>query len=233
MVTKLKSIEEKYGFTYPELYKQLCKDGMLNFGETGPTWHTSEYPKLKENPPLLLYGNDIEFVPIDQIEDIYEDLKDPEYPGFNPELNFVPFLQNGAGDSICFFLNEGNGGDIPIAFVPHDSDEFEVHAKNLQDYIFREMLVAVVDVYKESLIADGFTENIKNMYNSHKKYLTDKQQHILEKIYARDLKEYTYKISEKYESDAEGLLTYDEYEKIIKKEIDFPLLDKELPLFAE
>lgn len=232
MLTKLEEIEQKYKFNYPSLYKELYKDGMI-VEEADINWYKEVYPKVKNNPPLLLFGHDIQMLTFDEMEDYYEILTDEEWPGINQELNFIPFLRNAAGDSICFYMNEADGENIPVAYVPHDDSEFEIQAKNLQDYIFREMLMAVVDIWDTTLITDDFENNINNMYKSHKKYLTERQQSIVKDVYSRELKEYKYKISDKYESEATGLLTYDEYDKILKKEIDFPLLGKELPLFAE
>lgn len=232
MLAKLEELEQKHNFNYPSLYKELCKDGMLDWGQTSPNWYAEQYPKLKENPPLLLYGNDIEMIAIENIEEHYQWLKDEDYPGINPNLQFAPFLQNGAGDLICFYLNEREGDDLPIAFVPHDSNEFTVKAKNLQNYIFRELLFAYVDVWDESLGMTDLKQNSLKMLASHSKYLTASQLVILEDVYQQELKEYSY-TSGNYKGTAKGILTYDEFNKIIKQEIEFPLLNKEFPLYNE
>lgn len=50
----LNDIEIKYNFGYPEIYKQLEEDGMLDVGEYGSDWYSTFFPKLKDNPTFLL-----------------------------------------------------------------------------------------------------------------------------------------------------------------------------------
>ena len=50
----LEAIEERYGFVYLALYKQLCAEGLLDIGQTGPEWLTREFPRLRLRSPLLL-----------------------------------------------------------------------------------------------------------------------------------------------------------------------------------
>jgi hypothetical protein len=56
-MTILQSIEIKFGFQYPALYKQLFEQNRLACGEVCSGWHENVYPSLKDNPPFLLYGN--------------------------------------------------------------------------------------------------------------------------------------------------------------------------------
>jgi len=59
-MTVLHEIESVLQIQYPELYHQLHAAGMLDLGPTGPNWFETTFPTLKQNPPLLLYGEDIE-----------------------------------------------------------------------------------------------------------------------------------------------------------------------------
>lgn len=126
----LTEIENKYGFKYPELYKKLEYDQMLNVGEYGQDWYTTVFPKLKENPTLLLHSWDFEVLSVEAAYEAIKGLADPEnYRQIKPEFQFIPFAQSGAGDHYCFFLNEQNGKDIPIVFVWHDCNEVIYLAK--------------------------------------------------------------------------------------------------------
>lgn len=56
MIT-LQQIEEKYDFIFPEFFKKLWDDGMLNYMrgfderlKEGENWIDTVYPVLKENP---------------------------------------------------------------------------------------------------------------------------------------------------------------------------------------
>ena len=59
-MNKLEQIEQQFNFKYPELYKALYENGMLDWGEPGPNWYATFWEKFKSNPPLLLFGNDFE-----------------------------------------------------------------------------------------------------------------------------------------------------------------------------
>ena len=43
----LEDLEKEFNFTYPELYKQLYADKMLDWGSDGNGWYANVFPKLK------------------------------------------------------------------------------------------------------------------------------------------------------------------------------------------
>ncbi|AZB11482.1 SMI1/KNR4 family protein [Chryseobacterium sp. G0162] len=224
----LQDLEKEYNFTYPELYKKLYTDKMLDWGVEGPGWYTNVFPALKENPPLLLFGNDIEiWDPIVYQNGIREIINHEVYE-INPKYRMVPFAKNGAGDLYVFQLDMETNGEVPITFLGHDSDA-EILAKNLQDFIFRQLLESLTEMDEYSMFEGNSEEEIKillqNQLNTHRKYLAPKQVEILEDIYTRDIFEYTYKVSNGGEFKAEGMLTFDELEKMINKEIAFEKLN--------
>lgn len=224
----LEDLEKEFNFTYPQLYKQLYADKMLDWGAEGNGWYTSVFPTLKENPPLLLFGNDIEvWDPIIYHGGIREIINHEVYD-INPKYRMVPLAKNGAGDLYVFQLDMENNGEIPITFFGHDSDA-EILAKNLQDFIFRQLLESLTGIDEYSMAYDDSEEEIKkNLYNqlkTHRKYLKAEQVEILENLYQRDIFEYTYKTPNGSEFEAEGLLTFDELEKLIKQEIAFEKLN--------
>lgn len=225
----LQDLEKEYNFTYPELYKQLYADKMLDWGEYGNGWYTHIFPILKKNPPLLLFGNDIEiWDPIAYHHGISEIINHEVYD-INPEYRMVPFAKNGAGDLFVFQFDMETNGEVPITFFPHDDSEAEILAKNLQDFIFRQLLESLTEMDEYSMFEGDSEEEIKihlqNQLKTHRKYLTPKQVEILEEIYTRDIFEYTYKAPNGSEFEAQGLLTFDEFEKIINQEIAFEKLN--------
>ena len=228
-MNKLKEVEQCYNFSYPELYRQLFEDGMLDWGESGPDWHARYYEKMKQNPPLLFWGDDFELLEFDRIMKEIAEFKDPEdYRKIKPELQFVPFAQTGAGDLYVFQFDEANGENIPITLAPHDEESATMLAKNLQDFIFRVLLEAVVEIDEYSRIAeDDFEFNCMNILRTHKPYLTQKQFEILTEIYNRKLFDCTYKVPNGQEYSAKGLLSRDELKKILQQEIGFDKLNCE------
>ncbi|SFD72029.1 SMI1/KNR4 family protein [Flavobacterium phragmitis] len=224
----IKDIETKYGFEFPLLYKQLDADGMLDVGEYGPNWFTEVYPTLKDNPPLLLHSYDFESLNLKSVAEEIEELRDPEdYRNINPEFKFIPFAKSGGGDHYCFFLNEEENGDVPIVFVWHDSNEVNYLAKNLQDFIFKVLLIDMSqqDLYNE-LSDEEFRSDLESVFKSHKKYLTERQNEILESILKREIIDYEINVSPKIVETARGLLTDHELESIVNEVIPFDKMNK-------
>ncbi|MCA5005255.1 SMI1/KNR4 family protein [Sphingobacterium bovistauri] len=232
----LNELEKELNISYPEIYKSLYTNGMLDWGTEENGWYTNVFPKLKENPPLLLFGADIEiWDPIDWKGGIEEILNHEVYD-IHEKFKLVPFAKNGAGDMYVFQYDLEQNGEIPISFFPHDDDELEVQAKNFQDFIFRQLLESLTEMDEYSMFEGDSEEQIKthllNQLRTHQPYLTENQIAVLEEIYKRDLFEYTYKVPNGGEFEAYGLLTFDEVDEIVKREIDFPLLNKKMEYLA-
>ncbi|MFB9077306.1 SMI1/KNR4 family protein [Flavobacterium procerum] len=223
----INAIETKHGFEFPILYKQLDADGMLNIGEYGPNWYAEVYPTLKDNPPLLLHSYDFELLNLKSVNEEIADISDPDdYRQINPEFKFIPFAQSGAGDHYCFFLNEEQNGDIPVVYIWHDSNEANYLAKNLQDFIFRMILtdMANQDLYNE-VSDEEFRSNIESVFKTHKKYLTEQQNQILEQILKRDIIDYEVVFAKRKEP-ARGLLTDIEFKQLLLDIIPFEKMDQ-------
>ncbi|WDF62842.1 SMI1/KNR4 family protein [Flavobacterium sp. KACC 22763] len=221
---ELQDIEKKYGFEYPKLYKQLYLDGMLDMGEYGPNWYFEVYPKLKENPPLLLHTYDFKLMSLKLVDDEIKELGDPEnYRKINKEFRFIPFGRSYGGDHYCFFPNEENNGNVPIVFVWHDLNEVDYLAKNLQDFIFKALLTDMVYI-DEDVSDEEFRYNLEMAFKSHKKYLTEQQKDLLLNILNLEIKDYEIIYPDSKEN-ARGLLTYEEKDKILVEIIPFDKMD--------
>ncbi len=202
----LKYIENKYNFKYPKIYKNLLNDGMLNWGDTCSDWIYSQYPKLKDKPPFLLYGVDFELITnyeeiIEEIESLsdVDDYRQTKEEFYN---KFIPFGRTYGGDLYCFYL-DGNNEVQNIVVIWCDVNEAEILAKNLEGYIFRNLLECIIDPYEESLIMNGnFKENIWKQFSTHKNYLSENQVNVIKEIYERD---------------GDKLLTYKEFNEILKQ----------------
>ena len=228
----ISELEQKYNFKYPEIYRQLSENNMLDWGESGSNWYRTTFLKLKKSPPLLLFGYDIEIWNDPQfVEASVDEMSDEEdYRNIHSGYQFVPFAKNGAGDLYAFQFDLQNDGEVPVTFIPHDDEEAEVVAKNLQDFIFRQLLEAITEIDEDSMFYEEEEEEMKqNLFNqlkTHEPYLTSRQIEILKDIYQRDIFEYTYKVPNGHTFEAEGLVTFDEVEKILNDEIGFEQLNK-------
>jgi len=223
----LQDIEIKYKFQFPNLYKQLDIDGMLNVGEYGPKWYAEVYPTLKENPTLLLHSYDFELLNLKSVDEEIGDLTDPDdYRQIDKKFNFIPFAKSGGGDHYCFFLNEENEGNVPVVYVWHDANEVSYLAKNLRDFIFRMLLTDMSnqDIYNE-IPDEEFRNDIEAVFKSHKKYLTQQQNNILEDILKREIFDYEIVLGSQKEV-ARGLLTDVELKKLLNEIIPFEKMDQ-------
>jgi len=229
LMNTLQDLEKEYNFTYPALYRQLYDDKMLDWGMDGDGWYKNVFPALKENPPLLLFGNDIEILDPVVYHDGIREIINREIYDISPKYRMVPFAKNGAGDLYVFQLDMEVNGDVPVTFFPHDETEAEVLSKNLQDFIFRQLLESLTEIDEYSMFdgdsEDDIKKNLHNQLNTHRKYLTSEQIEILEDIYQRDIFEYSYKTPSGREFEAEGLLTFDELETLINQKIRFEKLN--------
>lgn len=231
-MNNLEQLEKELHIFYPKIYKQLYENGMLNWGENSEDWFEETLPTLKSNPPLLLFGDDFQILNLEHIPFMANEIKNDIAEGkMSKKHQFIPFATSESNDLYVFQYDLASQNNVPISYLYHDDNLGIVLAKNLQDFIFRMLLEAVTDLHEEGLYFEEDKEDLKqnliHQLRTHQPYLTPHQFEILEEIYARDIVDYTYKLPNGREDQAEGLATFDEVEKILKAEIDFEFLNKE------
>ena len=220
---KLIEIEDEFNFKYPELYKKIEEDGMLDVGENGPNWYSSAFQILKENPTILLHSYDFELLNINGIREALDELTaTDDYRQISDEFKFIPFGQSGAGDHYCFFITEQNAKDIPIVLLWHDSGEAEYLTKNFQDFIFKAILTDMSEQDTYNKIDDEeFKKNIKNVLKTHLKYLNEIQTEILQNIFEKKIVDYEILLINGRKEIQRGLLSDIELQKIISETITY------------
>ncbi|WP_028975496.1 SMI1/KNR4 family protein [Spirochaeta cellobiosiphila] len=223
----LTEIEKKLNITYPLLYKTLEQKGMLDVGEAVPDRYRTVYPKLKDNPILLLHSYDFELMNINDVYEAVTELYVPDdYRQINPELKFIPFGQSGGGDLYCFFLSEPESVDIPIVYFYHDFNEACYLAKNLQDFIFRILLNDMSNQDVTNNVSDEeFLSNLKNVLRTHSPYLTEKQTSTLQNMLSRDIRDYDIPLPRGRKITQRGLLTNVEWKEILAEIIPYEKMD--------
>ena len=225
----LPEIEHQHDFSYPSLYRQLEQDGMLNVGEYGPDWYNTVLPTLKDRPTLLLFADDFELLGVDAVAQALAEQAEPDdYRQIDPAFTFIPFAQTGAGDHYCFFPTGAADGEIPIVLLWHDEEEARYVAKNLQDFIFSMLLDSMADQDTYNDVSDEqFREQLEKMLVTHARYLTPRQQEVLQTLLARDIGDYEVALPKGRTETHRGLLTDLEL-KTLKQELipfdkpDFP-----------
>jgi hypothetical protein len=205
----LSEIENKHGFTYPSLYRQLERDGMLAVGEYGPDWYKLVFPTLKDHPTLLLHADDFELLNIKAVAEEAETLLDgDDYRHIDPAFRFIPFAQTGAGDHYCFFASGQQEGEMPIVLLWHDQNEAQYLAKNLQDFLFQMLLNSMADQDTYNEVKDEeFRDQLKKTLGTHARYLVPEQAQVLFTLLARDILDYEVALPKGRKEAHRGLLT--------------------------
>jgi len=225
---KIEEIEKRYAYKFPKLFKELWNNGMIDWMDghqgsinDGKLWANEIYPKIKDNPPLLLHTGGFDFEMLQNEEMLnwkFDELWDVE------NHQFIPFAKTDEGNVYAFYKGIKTDGENAIVYIWNDMNETEVLAKNFEDFIFRKMLEAVYDVDKDELDADyketgfnGYREDILRDLNSIRPYLNEKYLVILEDIY---------KDNQIIESSfSYGLCSNKKLVQIIKEYLDFEELD--------
>jgi len=194
---KIEEIELKYTYIFPKLFRELWNDGMLDWmnGHSGEftfseSWANTIYPKIKENPPLLLHsgGFDFELLRPEEILNFkFDELWDTD------KHSFIPFAKTEEGNIYAFYKNIQHEDENVIVHIWNDMNETEIIAKNFEDFIFRKMLEAIFDVDKEDLKGDykkngflGYKGDLINDLKTITPYLNKNYIEILEKFYNKD-----------------------------------------------
>jgi hypothetical protein len=224
MVT-LKQIEEKYNFTFPEYFKRLWNDGMLNYMrgfdqglKEGETWVKTVYPTLQENPPALLHSGEAQLALL--TPEAILNFQTPEFWDVERH-HFIPFAKTLEGNYYAFYDNVKVEGEAPIVEIWDEMDDTEYYAKNFEDFIFRQMLESAEDIDKDDLKAEydgdvtAYIEDVEKDIKSITPYLKAEYIELLKEIYSREPKEGTL---------AYSLISMSEAEEIVEEYLDFELL---------
>jgi hypothetical protein len=205
----LAEMEQQHGFSYPPLYRQLERDGMLAVGEYGPDWYRLVFPTLKDRPTLLLHADDFELLSIQAAAAAVETLQDADdYRKIDPAFQFIPFAQTGAGDHYCFFASGQYDGEMPIVLLWHDQNEAQYLAKNLQDFLFHMLLKSMAEQDTYNDVGDEeFKDQLAKTLGTHARYLTARQAEVLQALLARDIIDYDVALPKGRTEAHRGLLT--------------------------
>jgi hypothetical protein len=223
----LDDIEKKYNFIFPDIFKQLWNDGMLDWmnGRTMPfnkdeNWAKTIYPEIKDNPPLLLHsgGFDFEMLRSEEILNFkFDELWDIE------EHEFIPFAKTDENNVYAFYKNLKIDKEYVIVYIWNDMNETEIIAKNFEDFIFRKMLEAIFDIDKDDLKGDyrksgfeGYKIDLLSDLKSITPYLNKSYIETLIYFYNREVQESVFSY---------GLISKKELVETIQKYLSFKELD--------
>ena len=217
----ISELEKKYNYKFDPFFKKLWNAGLLDWFKgwknayiPGKTWLTEVYPKIKDNPPILLHtGLDFEMLP-------EEEMLNYEFNEWNdPKHKFIPFAMSGAGDCYAIYANIEIDGNNPIVLVWHDDNATDILSKNLEDFIFRQMIEKIVTIDKSEIDYHfngdnlSFQKAVKLDLKSVENYLKPNYVRILTEIYNRDF------------TNLENIISREEMEQIFKETIHFELMD--------
>lgn len=223
----LSEIEQLHGFSYPALYRQLARDGMLEVGEYGPDWYRLVFPTLKQHPTLLLHADDFELLNVKGVAEAMEELADAgDFRQIDAAFQFIPFAQTGAGDHYCFFASGQEDGEMPVVLLWHDQNEARYLAKNLHDFMFQMLLnsMAEQDTYND-VSDEAFRDNLEKTLGTHARYLTAQQGDVLQALLARDIVDYEVLLPKGRKEAHRGLLSDIELARLREECIPYDKFD--------
>ena len=221
MIT-LEEIETKHHFTFPDFFRKLWDEGMLDYMrdlEDEESWEDTIYPKLRENPPTLLHSGEAGLKLLTP-----EEMLNFETPPFwDVETHhFIPFAKTIEGNYFAFYNNVKVEGEVPVVEIWDEMDDAEYYAKNFEDFIFRQMVEASTDIDPVDFIAEyedihGYIDDIERDILSITPYLKTEYIGILKDIYSKEPQKGDFSYF---------LITIDEAEKIVKECLGFELLNE-------
>lgn len=223
-MSTLSDIEQATGQTFPPLFRQLQAAGRLSWGGSHPQWSEAVFPTLQDDPPVLLYAQEYEPLEHDELLEAWQDLTaDDHYNPLRTDLQLLPFARTDAGDSYCFWTNAPGFAEPPVVLVWHDDDRADVLAASYQDFLFRKMVEAVAGYERPySLLSHGdLAGNLQRWLQSHQSILRSDQHAALVALFARG------------GEIAEGDISHDEAQALVKQVIGFARLDESFAYVRE
>ncbi|BAH42254.1 hypothetical protein BBR47_12770 [Brevibacillus brevis NBRC 100599] len=189
-------------------------------------------PKIYKDLSKRGYTNERNFISFDDVNQNYlwfinltwvpnEEIMQKEYESFH-NLKMIPFAYTNGGDYWCFDLNQKDY--IPIVCCYHDGAEGEYFAKTLEAALFRQILDFACNEFTDSEIEDDQSvvtgkKIILNWIRRLEEYfpnewISELNNIVNNKDYVDSSPGYVVMISES------------KYDELVKKYIDFDLLDK-------
>ena len=220
----LADVEKATGQIFPPLYHQLSASGQLQWGALGWEGFQQQSAQLRAQPPLLLFADEFEPIGRDELQEAWEDLTaEDHYNPLRDDLQLLPFARSGAGDAYCFWTNAPGFSEPPVVLVWHDDDRADILAANLQDFVFRKMVEAVVGLETQysMLGKDTLADDLQAWLGTHRAWLRADQVAALESLFART------------DEIVAGRISEDEGQALLKQVIGFARLDESFAYVRE
>lgn len=183
-------LENRYQITLPSLYKQLAKDGMLDWKTEHENWRIEIYPQLIKNPPFLFHVYELELPSSNELIDYTDnflpscDNGDGYYLKQEFQNRIIIFATCGNGDSYGFYYHDKEY-EPQILRVCHDK-ESEFVADSFQHFMIYKLL-EVANIGTDSN-PDEFRKELLAQLKTHRPYLTKLQSDSLSSIYQGEFK---------------------------------------------
>lgn len=189
----------------PQIYKDLDEKGYTNYR------NFKSFYDIDQN---YLWFINLTWLSYDQV--IREEFKE-----FH-KIKMIPFATTNGGDCWCLDLNHKDY--VPIVCCYHDDGEAEYYAKTMEAALFRQILEFACNEFTDSEIRDEDSieigkEIILNWISKLEKYFPNEW--ISELINIVNNKDYV-----ESSSGYVTMISESKYDELIKKYIDFDLLDK-------
>jgi hypothetical protein len=221
-------LEQRYGFRYPTLYWRLYEDGMLTWGEYDmrdadlsacipPVLTPKSACDNAEDPPFLWVARD--FILLEPVWlPLWLESERESWPSLE-SFGIISFGYDSAGSGYGFwFGGQREGEETPIVYVDYVNCQIEVLARNLQDFMFRELLGSATCT-ANVITSEAGRKTALAALRTHEPYLTSRQANILHEVFRREIR--VLDENKYFKTKSNGVLTEKEWEEIVEQETTF------------
>ena len=216
-----RKVESRLGFTLPELYLRMERDGVLHHGKDRKDWLKNAHRGQWETrfrlvkPPALscaLGGRSVYWDPPAEVARWVP-------PDYWKDSIVASFASNGYGDYWCWYPEFADSQGIPVIYCPHDYIEAEIFAPNFEAFLFRAILESWIGITEDALGQfDGGKSDYRKFIKANvctlEPYLNPHWVETLKRISERELTEHEYKYESLY-----SLLERDEADALLKDSV--------------
>lgn len=202
-------IERRYGFAIPEEYRQMNARGWFDCAD-------GTMPYFDPASRSYLWMNDMEWISLEGIRDF-------EFPSYC-KSGFVPFAFTAGGDHWCWYPEHMSNGATPVVLCPHDSKIGEFYAPHFLGSLYRQALAFAagdLDLTEEP----EARQHLKRWFDDLGPLFPMGWRQTLASLLNAPPRSWEYGKVKKFKQTS--LMSPDEYQAIVQRDLAFDKLDVE------
>jgi hypothetical protein len=201
--------QRKWGFPLPEEYVALAKQRSFDLPQP-----SGNYTELIDSPYLWVQEMEWRNFP---------DLLNPNTTGSCVKPGFASFAFAGGGDDWCWYALSVVGGRVPVLYCPRDEVNATYYAPDFITAVYRRILEATVWGFGCDDAKPVERKYLRRWSKELGPLLPKQAAEILRSLVSAPVKRFKY-----LRFEQKGLITPDELNTLIQRDIAFDLIDKKI-----